>query len=95
MAAQSPNGSYVEHIKTKASLLFLSKGTNADQVPVPDPDPGFDNKKFINFTAENNPVFCGQKLHFIYPYASTKDVQTARAFKREHPTQQNMKILHF
>ncbi len=34
MAAQSPNGSYVEHIRKKGSLLFLSKGKKDAQIGI-------------------------------------------------------------
>ncbi len=42
--------------------------------------------------------FFDQKLQFIYPLASLKDVQAtgeALSSQREHPALQNMKILYF
>ncbi len=67
-----------------------------------DPDPGLliiDEfvKKLYKFYNWKNLVF-DQKLQFIYPYASMKDVQaTGEAFRpqKKASTLENLKFLHF
>jgi hypothetical protein len=65
-----------------------------------DPDPGYDQKLTKNLQLKNkNKVSLDQKLQFIYPYATIKDIQvTKEAFssqKREHQALAKKKFLIF